>query len=94
MMDAEKYNRQIALLCPTCGNRDFQLNCDCDCTEDAIVCPSCNRTMSRAELLNENGETIDLALEEVSSTVLEDARVEIRKMLIDAFKDCSNVRIK
>jgi len=93
-MNAEKYNRQIALLCPTCGNRDFQLNCDGECTEGTIVCPSCNRTMSRAELLNENGETVDIALEDVSSAVLEDAEVEIRKMLIDAFKGCSNVRIK
>lgn len=93
-MDAEKYDRQIVLLCPTCGNRDFQLNQNGECSEDTIVCPSCNRTMTRAELLNENGETIDLALEEVSATALADAEVEIRKMLIDAFKGCSNVRIK
>ncbi|MDI9332823.1 MAG: YciI family protein [Cytophagales bacterium] len=51
-MDAEKYNRAITLLCPTCGSSQFSHS-----EESALfTCTSCGRETTRDELIRESGE--------------------------------------
>lgn len=92
-MDAEKYDRFVSLLCPTCGNS--QLETQDDDEENAIIrCPSCNRTMSKEELLRENGENIDANLEEMKEEVMKDLDKELGDMLKNAFKGSKHIKVK
>ena len=80
-------------MCPTCGNSDFESADGGENQEATIRCPSCNRTMSRDELIRENGEIIDAAVDEVKADVLEDVGKELKDMLKNAFKGSRNIRI-
>lgn len=91
-MNSERYTRSIVLLCPTCGNSDLE-QAEGDDNQEAIHCPSCNRAMSRDELIRENGENVDAVVAEVTSEVLKDAEQELKNMLKNAFKGSPNIRI-
>ena len=80
-MDSEKYDRSITLLCPTCGNSQLETQDD-DQEKEMIRCPSCDRTMTKEELIRENGETIDANVDEIKEAVLDD----VKNMLEKAFK--------
>ena len=84
-MDSEKYNRSVTLLCPTCGNSQLETQ-DEDSENETIRCPSCDRTMTKEELIRENGENIDANMEEVRNEVLKDVEKELGDMLKKAFK--------
>lgn len=87
-MDSEKYNRSIVLNCPTCGNTDFETSEDEN--NPLVKCISCNREMTKDDLINENGENIDVNVEEITDEVVED----LSKMLKNAFKGSKNIKIK
>jgi len=93
-MDADKYTRSVELLCPTCGNSILQQAEGDESEEKMIQCPSCNRTMSRDELIRENSATIDAAMDEMKTEVLADVEKELKNMLTNAFKGSKNIRIK
>jgi hypothetical protein len=61
--------------------------------ESAIHCSSCNRTLTRDELIRENGEITDAVVDQIRKEVLEDAAKELRKALEDAFRGSTNIRI-
>lgn len=92
-MDSEKYNRSVTLLCPTCGNSQLETQAD-DQEKEMIRCPSCDRTMTKEELIRENGESIDANLDEMKEEVLKDVKKEFSDMFKNAFKGSKNIRIK
>lgn len=86
-MRDSKYNRSITLLCPTCGNSELQVDDDCD---EQILCPSCDRYMTKDELIRENGENIDTHLDEVKTEIKKD----ISNIFKNAFKGSKSIRFK
>lgn len=92
-MDSDKYSRLVTLLCPTCGNSLFEQSEDDENQEGMIHCPSCDRTMSKSELIRENGEVVDGAVDEMNDELLADAQKEVLEMLRNAFKGSKYIRI-
>jgi CRISPR/Cas system-associated protein Cas10 (large subunit of type III CRISPR-Cas system) len=91
-MDAEKYNRTISMLCPTCGGTQFaQSKSDAGPIE---TCARCGRSVSREELIRENSENIAEHVNEVKREVVKDAQKEIRDMLKKSFGRNKNLRIR
>lgn len=92
-MDKGQYDRTVTLLCPTCGNTEMEHDSDLS-DGGTIKCPSCNRVMTKEELIRENGENIEYNVEEIKEEVIKD----VEKMLADAFKKgfsgSKNIRIK
>jgi len=92
-MDSEKYNRSVILLCSTCGNSQLENQGD-DQEKEIIRCPSCYRTMTKEELIRENGENINANLDEIKEEVLKDVKKEFSDMLKNTFKVSKNIRVK
>jgi uncharacterized Zn finger protein len=94
-MDPNKYPRNIALICPTCGGTQFEydeINMD---DENAVVrCISCDRKMTNGELIQENSENIDKHAEEIGQEVLNDAAKELTEGLKRAFSGNKYIKIK
>jgi uncharacterized Zn finger protein (UPF0148 family) len=86
-MENGKYDRKITLLCPTCGNNQLEIQND---NQDMIRCPSCDRTMTKEEIINENGELIDINVEEVKQEIVQDLKDTIKNSL----KGSKNIRFK
>lgn len=89
-LDAEKYNRQVTLQCPTCGGTEFERYNENNDDNKIFKCASCQREITKADLLRENEENISIHLDEVKKEIAEDARKEIRK----AFKGLGRLKIK
>jgi uncharacterized Zn finger protein (UPF0148 family) len=77
-MDTTKYNRQIELLCPTCGNTQFEYKENE--SEGTVKCTSCNRELTRDELLRENEELISESQKEIIRAAAKDAANELKKI--------------
>ena len=86
-MNTDKYNRSAVLLCPTCGNSRLETQGE---ENDTIRCPSCNRTMTKDELIHENSESIDANIDEMKEEFVSD----IKEMLRKTIKNNKNIRIK
>jgi hypothetical protein len=71
-MNPEKYDRNIRLLCPTCGCSDFSYSQGSGETIQIMVCASCERELNKDELIHENGENVDEILCEVKTAVAKD----------------------
>ena len=94
-MDYGKYDRKVELLCPTCGGKEFERS-DHRAGDDGaeVVCASCGRKMTSAELQELNGESIDLAVDEMAKDVLDDMAEELRKSLKRATRGSRNLRVR
>ena len=89
-MDAEKYNRSIPLQCPTCGSTEFKHSEE----SDVVKCASCNREITRDELIRENRENLqDHAVEFAIEAVLDLGQLLMRS-LQDAFKGNKFIKLK
>ena len=89
-MDASKYSRSVTMLCPTCGNTNFERDGD----NSPLRCVSCDRVFEREELIRENGEVIEAELDDMKSEVLRDAAKELRDTLRKAFKGSKHIKFK
>lgn len=89
-MDASKYSRSVAMLCPTCGNTDFEHEAD----NSPLRCVGCDRVFERDELIRENGEVIEAELDEMKAEVLREAKKELRDTLRKAFKGSKHIKFK
>lgn len=89
-INAEKYDRSIVLICPVCGNSDMEQ------TEGSefIRCIGCGKEMTKSTLIEENGESIDIHLDELKNEITKDIQKEFSDMLRKAFKGNKNIRIK
>jgi len=93
-MVPEKYDREVKLLCPTCGCNDFLYDDGIEETIQIMTCASCGRELNKDELLHENSENIDEHLSEIQEEFTKDMTDEIQKALIKAFSGSKNFRIK
>lgn len=89
-MDAEKHNRNVSLLCPTCGCTQFEYEKGVDETIEIVKCASCSRELTKDELIQENSENISEHVREIGSQVLEDFAKELKESL----KGSKYIRIK
>lgn len=91
-MDAEKYGRSVAMLCPTCGSSQFAYD---DENDDGLFrCVSCDRELTREELIRENDETIQAHASEMGAEVLRDAAKELRDSLRKTFSGSKHIKFK
>ena len=93
-MDAEKYNRSVALLCPTCGCTEFNSAEGNDSESELLSCARCGREITHDELIRENSENIDEHVKEIEKEVTEDLAGELKKQLAAAFKGNKFIKIK
>ena len=78
------------MLCPTCGNTDFEHDGD----NSPLRCVGCDRVFEREELIRENGEIIEAELDEVKAEVLRDTTKELRDTLRKAFNGSKHFKFK
>ena len=76
-MDTEKYNRNLSLLCPTCGCTQFEFKKGVDETIELAKCASCGREITKDELIKENSENISEHMKEIGSQVSKDLAKEV-----------------
>lgn len=93
-MDAEKYNRSITLLCPTCGGTQFSSASPDNIESELQKCASCGREITRDELIRENGENIDEHIKEIKKEATKDLADELKKQLVSAFNGSKFIKIK
>jgi transcription initiation factor IIE alpha subunit len=93
-MDAEKYNRNVPLLCPTCGCTQFGYDKGVDETIEIAKCASCGRELTKDELIHENSENISEHVKEMGDEIIKDAAKEMKEALKNAFKGSKNIRVK
>lgn len=93
-MDAEKYNRSVKLLCPTCGGSQFSPVSPDDIESEIQKCTTCGREITRDELIRENSENIDEHLNEMKNEVINDVASELKKKLATAFKGSNFIKLK
>ncbi len=85
-MDSKKYNRSVELVCPTCGNRQFLTSANIADLDDMMRCPSCNREMSKDELIQENTANQEANVDEIGNAVTKDLVKELNSILGKEFK--------
>ncbi|EMN5849863.1 hypothetical protein RJO36_003314 [Enterobacter hormaechei] len=89
-INADKYERSITLLCPVCGNSDFEHSEGID----MVKCIGCGREIDKDELIQENGVSVEANLDEIKNEIKKDLHKELNKMLKNAFKGSKNIRLK
>ncbi len=93
-MDANKYNRDIVLRCPTCGCDQFQHEQGPNEAIQVVACASCGRKITKDDLLRENSENISEHARELGEEVVKDAAKELKESLKRAFRGNKNIRIQ
>jgi hypothetical protein len=95
-VDAEKYTRNLAMACPTCGCTEFKHEeaQGVDETIEIVKCARCEREITKDELMHENSANISAHMEEMGQEILKDAAQEFKQMLKDAFKGSNFIKIK
>jgi predicted nucleic acid-binding Zn-ribbon protein len=91
-MKINNLDREIRLLCPTCGCTDFSY--DKHNENELVVCAKCERKMTRRDLFDENSEVINETKNEIASEAKKQFEAEMKKMLKNAFKGSKNIKIK
>ncbi|MDP3183421.1 MAG: hypothetical protein Q8M54_11475 [Desulfobaccales bacterium] len=79
-MDAEKYNRDVVLVCPTCGGTQFEYDKGVDETIELVKCASCNRELTKDELIRENSENISEHVKEIGGEIMKDAAETLKNI--------------
>ena len=93
-MKSGEYDRNVTLICPTCGGTQFEYDDDIDDAHMSVRCIFCNREMMKEELIRENSENIEEHVSEIGKEVRDDFVKEMRKNLKKAFKDNKNIKFK
>ena len=79
MPDASKYDRTVTLICPTCGDTQFEH--DEHDENAAATCLSCGLQITRTDLIEANSENISGQLEKMKSDVVSDMKAQLQKSL-------------
>jgi uncharacterized Zn finger protein len=88
-MDAEKYNRTVSLLCPTCGYDQFSHE-DESSSNQLVTCARCGLQLTREELIDRNQENIHLTVKDIEKQVVSDLKTELTK----AFRGNKFIKVK
>lgn len=80
------YNRNITLLCPLCGNDQFE-SLDVKDGEELeapntirFKCSDCNSIYTKAELIECNNESVEASIDEVKEELIKDFEKKLKKM--------------
>ena len=79
--------RNVTMRCPICGNDQFEsLDTEHDDLRNALGtvrlrCSDCNAVYTKDELIAENSEAIDIAVDEIASEAIEDLEKELKKVM-------------
>lgn len=92
-MDAERYNRSVSLLCPTCGCDQFEFDGAAETVQSA-KCVNCGRVLTKEQLIEENGETIEAHVKEMGQEITKDFAKEMRDTLRKAFRGSKTIKFK
>jgi len=90
MMSDRDADRALALKCPTCAGGMFRFGAP----EAPMTCNNCGRSLARDELVEENGERIEAAFEEMAPELLGGAADKVRKALAKAFRASKSLGFK
>lgn len=80
-------DRNVSILCPVCGNDQFEsLNPEWNDFSDApddikFRCSDCGKVMSKEDLLSENSEKIEVAIDELKNDAVKEIEKELKKAL-------------
>ncbi|EHA4933825.1 hypothetical protein JLA54_004246 [Escherichia coli] len=89
-LNPEKYNRNITLLCPVCGNTEMEPEEE----SEVVRCVGCGKEFTNDDLIQENGVSIDAHVDEIKEELTKDIQKQFNDMLKKAFKGSKNIRIK
>lgn len=89
-----KYDREVQLMCPTCGENNFHVLEGVDESTELVKCAHCERTITKDDLINENSENIQENINEMGEEAVKDLEKELKKTFKKAFKGNKNVRFK
>ena len=87
---AEKYNQEITLNCPICGNTQMSI----DDENEKATCSDCGTSFEYDQIIAENGENINSYVNDMKEKVKKDLAKEFSDTLKKAFKGSKNIRIK
>lgn len=80
------YSREITLLCPVCGNDQFE-SLDVEDGDELTApdtirykCSDCKSIYTKAELINSNNESIEDNIDEMEKEVMKDLEKKLKKM--------------
>ncbi|WP_223670542.1 ECs_2282 family putative zinc-binding protein [Kangiella shandongensis] len=93
-MNSEKYNRNVRLVCSTCGGTDFSSEEGVNDAVGLIVCTSCEREFTKDDLVKENSENINVQLSEAKKEIKKDIADDFKKKLRKAFSGNKNIKVK
>ena len=93
-MRNEKYQRNVGMLCPTCGCSSYEYEQGVDETIEIVKCASCGRELTRDELISENSENINEHVSEMGKEIKADLAKRFKASLKKAFRGSKNIRIK
>jgi len=93
-MDENKYSRNVPMYCPTCGGAEFEFDESNDDDSSIYRCVSCNRELTKAKLIQENAENINIHTKEIGEEIVKDLEGKFKKSLQGAFRGNKNIRIK
>lgn len=88
-MDADKYNRTVSLLCPTCGHDQFSHEGESS-SNQVVTCARCGLQLTREELIERNQENIHLNVKDIEKQVVGDLKAELTK----AFRGSKFLKVK
>lgn len=79
-------NRNIILLCPLCGNDQFE-SLDVEEGEELkasdtirFMCSDCKSVYTKAELIEHNNKSIEASIDEVKEEFIKDFEKELKKI--------------
>ncbi|CAI2418399.1 Uncharacterised protein [Serratia proteamaculans] len=67
---------------------------ECEDDSEVIKCTSCGKGTTKDELIEDNGESINIHVEEVKKELTKDFKKQMRDMLKKTFKGNKSIRIK
>jgi predicted nucleic acid-binding Zn-ribbon protein len=94
-MKSGRYDSNVTLLCPTCGGTQFEYNDDEIHDDHATVrCVTCNREMTKDELIHKNSENIEEHISEISKESVDDLARELKKTFKKVLSGNKNIKLK
>lgn len=81
-LNPDKYKKEITLLCPVCGNSEMG-----NSEESEIVkCTDCGNELTKDELIQENGPSIDAHVNEIKKELTRDIQKQLKNLFKKSFK--------
>lgn len=93
-MRTGKYNRNVTLICPTCGGSQFETGDDIDEQTASAKCLSCDRELTKDELIRENSANIEEHASEIGKEAMGDFAKEMKKIFKKTFSGNKYIKFR